>query len=112
MEETKYPIGGFAPGNYMCVCVTCKKPYYGDKRASQCEPCAIEMVKTKIEVAENGGIEIVHDYLPGFIEQFGDGPLGELNPDDWDALQFLRWLKLNNYKIIKNDRKISNQKMD
>jgi len=106
MEETKYPIGGFAPGNYMCVCVTCKKPYYGDKRASQCEPCAIEMVKTKIEVAENGGIEIVHDYLPGFIDQFGDGPLGELNPDDWDALQFLRWLKLNNYKIIKNGGEI------
>ena len=56
--------------------------------------------------------EIDQDYLPGFIEQFGDGLLGELNPDDWDALQFLRWLKLNNYKIIKNDRKISNQKVD
>ena len=56
--------------------------------------------------------EVEYDYLPGFIDQFGDGPLGELNPDDWDALQFLRWLKLNNYKIIKNDRKISNQKVD
>jgi hypothetical protein len=56
--------------------------------------------------------KIEYDYLPGFIDQFGDGPLGELNPDDWDALQFLRWLKLNKYKIIKNDRKLSNQKMD
>lgn len=46
--------------------------------------------------------EIEYDYLPGFIDQFGDGPLGELNTDDWDALQFLRWLELNNYKIIKN----------
>ena len=52
--------------------------------------------------------EIEYDYLPGFINQFGDGPLGELNPDDWDALEFLRWLKLNNYKIIKDERKISN----
>lgn len=102
MEETKYPIGGFAPGNYMCECVTCKHDFLADKLAVQCETCAIEMVKTKIEVAENGGIEIVQDYLPSFIDQFGDGPLGELNPDDWDALQFLRWLELNNYKIIKN----------
>ena len=56
--------------------------------------------------------EIDQDYLPSFIDQFGDGSLGELNPDDWDALQFLRWLKLNNYKIIKNGRKVSSQKMD
>ena len=102
MEETKYQIGGFAPGNHIFRCITCKYAFFGDKRAVQCETCAIEMVKTKIEVAENGGIEIVHDYLPSFIEQFGDGPLGELNPDDWDTLQFLRWLELNNYKIIKN----------
>jgi len=73
----------------------------GDKRSVQCEPCAIKMVKTRINETENGGIEIVHDYLPGFIEQFGDGPLGELNPDDWDTLQFLRWLQVNNYKITK-----------
>lgn len=101
MEETKYPIGGFVPGNHIFRCITCKYAFFGDKRSVQCEACAIEMVKTKIEVAENGGIEIVHDYLPGFIEQFGDGPLGELNPEEWDALQFLRWLELNNYKIIK-----------
>lgn len=56
--------------------------------------------------------EIVNDYLPGFIDQFGDGPLGELNPDDWDALQFLRWLQLNNFKIIKNDRKSKNKEVD
>ena len=104
MEERKYPIGGFAPGDYICRCVTCKKPYYGDKRATQCETCAVEMVGTKITETKNGGIEIVHDYLPGFIEQFGDGPLGELNPDDWDALQFLRWLQINNFKIIKDVR--------
>ena len=101
MEERKYPIGGFAPGNYMCVCVTCKKPYYGDKRASQCEPCAIEMVRTKIVKSEEGGFEIERDYLQGFINQFGDGPLGELDPKEWTVLDFLKLLKLNNYKIIK-----------
>ena len=53
-----------------------------------------------------------YDYLPAFIDQFGDGPLGELNPDDWDALRFLLWLQINNYKIIKNDRKSKNKEVD
>ena len=59
------------------------------------------MEETKITEKENGGVEILNDYLPGFIEQFGDGPLGELNTYDWDALNFLMWLELNNYKIVK-----------
>ena len=101
MEERKYPIGGFAPGNYMCECVTCKHDFFGDKRAVQCETCAVEMVTFKIVETEKDAIEIQPDYLQGFIDQFGDGPLGELNPDDWDALEFLRWLKLNKYKIIR-----------
>jgi len=46
--------------------------------------------------------EILDDCLPGFIDQFGDGPLGELDPNEWTALDFLEWLKLNNYKIIKD----------
>jgi hypothetical protein len=41
------------------------------------------------------------DYLQGFIDQFGDGDLGELSPKEWDALAFLKWLKLNNFEIIK-----------
>ena len=44
-EYKQYPIGGYAPGNYMCKCVTCKEKFIGDKRAVQCEPCAIEMTK-------------------------------------------------------------------
>jgi hypothetical protein len=39
-DEKKYPIGGFAPGNYFCVCVTCGVYFTGDKRAVQCETCA------------------------------------------------------------------------
>jgi hypothetical protein len=48
-EKKVYPIGGFAHGNYNCTCVTCKKTFQGDKRAVQCEPCAIEMVSKKEE---------------------------------------------------------------
>ena len=100
-EKNKYPIGGFAPGNYYNRCVTCKKDFIGDKKAVQCEPCAIEMVRTKIVKSEEGGFEIERDYLQGFIDQFVDGPLGELDPNKWTALDFLEWLKLNKYKIIK-----------
>jgi hypothetical protein len=39
--EKKYPIGGYAPGNYHCNCSTCGTKFQGDKRAVQCEPCAI-----------------------------------------------------------------------
>lgn len=41
MEEKKYPIGGYAPGNYQCHCGTCGGGFIGDKRAYQCEPCAV-----------------------------------------------------------------------
>ena len=59
LEPKKYPIGGFAPGNYIGTCVTCKEQFLGAKRSTQCEPCAIEMVNVKVEVNDKGGIEIV-----------------------------------------------------
>lgn len=43
--EKEYPIGGYAPGNYQCFCVTCKAWFTGDKRAVQCEPCAEKVVE-------------------------------------------------------------------
>jgi hypothetical protein len=39
--ENKYPIGGYAPGNYHCKCGTCGNQFAGDKQAVQCEPCAV-----------------------------------------------------------------------
>jgi hypothetical protein len=56
-EPKQYPIGGYAPGYYSCTCVTCKKEFTGDKRAVQCEPCAIEMVSIKI-VKNNDSYQI------------------------------------------------------
>jgi hypothetical protein len=41
-ESKQYPIGGYAPGYYDCTCTTCKTKFTGDKRAFQCEPCAIK----------------------------------------------------------------------
>lgn len=42
--KTKYPIGGYAPGNYKNKCCICKTGYIGDKRSVQCEPCVINSV--------------------------------------------------------------------
>ena len=47
MKNKKYPIGGFAPGNYQCKCVSCKEFFIGDKRAVQCEDCATKEVVTE-----------------------------------------------------------------
>jgi len=36
------PIGGYAPGNYGCVCLECSAPFMGDKRATVCRLCAVK----------------------------------------------------------------------
>ena len=41
-ENKKYPVGGYAPGNYYCTCISCDTTFVGDKRAVQCEPCGIK----------------------------------------------------------------------
>jgi hypothetical protein len=40
------------------------------------------------------------NFLPGFIEQF-DPNEGEINGEEWTAVHFLKWLELNNFKIVK-----------
>jgi len=47
----KYPIGAYAPGNYMSKCVSCKDEFMGDKLAMQCEPCAINSVNESNKIA-------------------------------------------------------------
>lgn len=40
MTDKKYPIGGYAPGDYLRSCTTCEKQFHGNKEAFQCESCA------------------------------------------------------------------------
>jgi hypothetical protein len=47
-SKYKYPISGYAPGNYINKCASCKKDFIGDKLSRQCEPCAIETVESNI----------------------------------------------------------------
>ena len=60
-EERKYPIGGYAPGNYTCNCVTCKQEFMGDKYARQCEPCAIKMFAQQ-ETLEEAAERLAEEY--------------------------------------------------
>jgi hypothetical protein len=50
--EKKYPIGGFAPGNYLNKCRSCGIRFAGDKRANQCEPCAIKEMEQDFPLDE------------------------------------------------------------
>ena len=43
----------------------------------------------------------MHNYLPGFIKQF-DPEEGELIAENWTVIQFLKWLELNNFNIVKD----------
>jgi len=46
-----------------------------------------------------------HNYLQGFINQFEEeGEYQELSNDDWTVSQFLKWMKLNKFKIIKDEK--------
>lgn len=43
-----WPLNGYAPGNYACVCLTCRKGFAGDKRAITCLECAVKQVKAAL----------------------------------------------------------------
>jgi len=45
-----YPINGFAPGNYSCICMACDEEFTGDKRAVACEKCALEILDKGAEM--------------------------------------------------------------
>jgi hypothetical protein len=48
-----------------------------------------------------------HNYLQGFINQFEEeGKHQELSNYDWTVSRFLKWMKLNNFKIIRYESNI------
>lgn len=38
--DHRAPIGGWAPGPYLCRCLRCAELFEGDKRAYSCADCA------------------------------------------------------------------------
>ena len=41
-----------------------------------------------------------HNFLPGFVKQF-EPKNGEIDGEEWSAIQLLQWLELNKFKLIK-----------
>lgn len=49
----------------------------------------------------------MHNYLPGFINQFEEGgEHQELRNEDWSVSQFLKWLELNKFSIVKDGEQL------
>ena len=46
-----WPVGGYAPGLYMCKCSTCGKTHHADKRAWQCADCVIQRLRDPATLA-------------------------------------------------------------
>jgi hypothetical protein len=47
-----------------------------------------------------------YNYLQGFINQFEEeGEHQELSNDNWTVSQFLKWMKINNFIIVKDENK-------
>lgn len=71
-EDKRKQKRGYAPGNYINICPTCKEKFLGDKRAFSCADCAYDdskwMEKSKIK-----------QYMSGVKNEFVDNITGELN---------------------------------
>jgi hypothetical protein len=90
-EPKQYPIGGYAPGNYYCNCITCKQQFFGDKRAVQCEPCAIEMVNVKVNInkqTEESKQDLEKDIFENLKEYYKNTPRAKVL-EDWNKSSHL-----------------------
>lgn len=84
-----WPLSGFAPGNYMCICVDCEKQFEGDKRAVQCLDCAVRSVNNELlslrspPAPEAEAVAWRYEYLKGYdgdIPLWGQPQLGLADP--------------------------------
>ena len=61
-----------------------------------------DIYKLKLSSDNSVNIKSNFEYLENFINQFEKNHnLQELSNEDWTVSQFLKWLKINNFKIIK-----------
>lgn len=61
---------GYAPGSYYCRCFNCSEQFQGDKRAQQCEPCAVKeqaefdaLTDEQKEERTTRNAEIINDFF-------------------------------------------------
>jgi hypothetical protein len=119
--EKKYPIGGYAPGDYYCTCATCKTQFQGDKMAVQCEPCAVSakerfdkldpneqdlLIKRNARIANfmfSGPLSPERELIYRIVEQWGNAiempkMEGWLKEYAKGASTGARWVKASEFK--------------
>lgn len=73
-EQKPWPLAGYAPGDYMCVCVRCEKQFMGDKRAIICLECAAIAVKNRAAEARLAPEGVAVAYAPkGHLKRYLKG---------------------------------------
>lgn len=58
MTDERWKLGGYAPGNYSGTCVICGGFITGDKRSTECLPCAAKVAAKRIEQLEREVVEL------------------------------------------------------
>ena len=66
VSNNAWPLAGYAPGNYLCICRDCAGQFEGDKRAFRCIECAANTLRIRAEAAE----QQVRDMRVGQREAF------------------------------------------
>jgi len=78
------------------------EPIYGHQNNSN--SVLYKIIITSVEPKQETLEE--HNYLQGFINQFEEGgEHQEISNDDWTVSQFLKWMKINNFIIVKDENK-------
>lgn len=72
MESKKYPIGGYAPGNYSCTCCKCGTKFSGDKRAVECEQCAVSAKEKFDALSPDEQAEVIKRNIEEVNKAFSD----------------------------------------
>jgi hypothetical protein len=80
-QERPWPLGGYAPGNYLCRCYECEKEFRGDKRAVQCLECALSANHAYLTTLKKQVFELeskLSSTPPSSSPSIGVGQVGEL----------------------------------
>jgi hypothetical protein len=109
-EPKQYPIGGYAPGFYSCTCITCKQPFMGDKRAVQCESCAIETAQESKEEAPEKTKGLVY-WKANAEEDYVKVPISvlryiaELESRMYsETIEFAEWIRSKDFQTASKNR--------
>lgn len=84
-----WPLVGYAPGHYMCHCVTCDKQFEGDKRAVMCLECAATAVNARLALTQPSPSPVAAgEYASLYV---GHGKFAICDWQDWTLVRGYWW---------------------